>query len=258
MNAIKNFFKVILYKPLFNLLIFFVWLMPNDNVGWAIILLTVLIRLILYPSQQKSLESQKRLQEIQPEMDEIKKKYAKDQQAQAQATMDLYKRYNVNPFSSCLPLLIQLPILYILYRVFTVGLNTQRYDLLYNFTPRPEHINTIFYGIDLNNPNLYLAILAGVLQFIQSKQVMSTQPKTGKSGDKNVKSPESMVGDFSKQMIYLFPIFTVIIAMRLPSALALYWIVTTLFMVLQQWFIYRSKAGIDKKGVSVVIRKPEN
>lgn len=251
MNAITDFLKMILYKPLFNILVFLVWLIPGNNVGWAIIILTILVRLALYPSQKKSIESQKQMQEIQPEIDEIKKKYPKDQQAQSQAMMDLYKTHKVNPFSSCLPLLIQLPILIVLYRVFTAGLNTNRFDeLLYTFTPRPEHVNAFMFGLDLSQPSIYLAILAGVLQFIQSRQIMQKQPKNSKSKDKIA----SVLGDFSTQMVYIFPIFTVIIAMSLPSALAIYWVVTTLFLVIQQKIVFSQKEKIDPKGVSVKVR----
>lgn len=253
MNAIKEFFKTILYKPLFNILIFLIWLIPGNNVGWAIIALTALVRLALYPSQKKSIESQKKMQEIQPEMEKVKKKYAKDQQAQAQAMMNLYKTYKVNPFSSCLPLLIQLPILIVLYRVFTAGLTTDRFnELLYSFTPRPETINTLFFGLDLTKPSIYLAILAGILQLIQSRQIMTKNPK---SKDKSKGGMSSILGDFSTQMIYIFPIFTVIIAMKLPSALALYWVVTTLFLVIQQKIIFSKKDKKDLKGVSVKIRE---
>jgi len=252
MTAIKEFFKVILYKPLFNILVFLVWLVPGNSVGWAIIILTTLIRLALYPSQKKSIESQKKMQEIQPEIEKLKKKYPKDQQAQSQAMMALYKTHKVNPFSSCLPLLIQLPILIVLYRVFTAGLTMDRFnELLYTFTPRPEQINTFFFGLNLANPSIYLGIVAGALQFIQSRQMMQRQPK---NKDKNKGGMSGVLGDFSTQMVYIFPIFTVIIAMRLPSALALYWVVTTLFLVIQQKIIFSKKDKKDLKGISVKIR----
>lgn len=253
MTAIKNFLKTILYKPLFNLLIYIVYIIPGNNVGWAIIILTILIRLALYPSQKKSIESQKRMTEIQPKIEEIKKKY-KDQQQQAQAIMDLYKQNKVNPLGSCLPLLIQLPILIILYRVFTVGLNTDRFDLLYNFTPRPETINTMFYGINLATPSIVLAIIAGVLQFVQSWQMQKMQKPAKKTLNKK-EGLENMMGDFSKQMMYMFPIMTVIIAIKLPAALAIYWIITTLFMIIQQYFVSKEKLKLDPKGISVKIKK---
>lgn len=253
MTAIKNFLKIILYKPLFNLLVYIVYLIPGNNIGWAIVILTVLIRLALYPSQKNSIVSQKKMAEIQPQIEEIKKKY-KDQQQQAQAIMNLYKQNKVNPLGSCLPLLIQLPILIILYRVFTVGLNTDRFDLLYNFTPRPEVINTMFCGIDLANPSIVLAVLAGVLQFIQSWQMQKMQKPINKIDKDKKPGIENMMGDFSKQMMYMFPIMTVIIAIKLPAALAIYWIITTLFMVIQQYFVSKHKDTINPKGITVKIK----
>lgn len=249
-NAIKSFFKVILYQPMYNIFVFLVWLIPGHNLGWAVILLTIIIRLILYPSQKKAIVSQQQLQRIQPELDEIKTKYGKDQQAQAQATMDLYKRNNINPFASCLPLLIQLPIMFILYKVFTVGLNTDRFDMLYSFTPRPEFINTIFCWVDLSKPNIAFAIVAGVLQFFQSKMMMPPKPKVDKNKEQDA---ASIAANFSSQMIYMMPIMTILIAVKLPAALPLYWIVTTLFMIVQQKMLSRHKVKIDPKGVSVKV-----
>lgn len=249
MNSIKAFFTKILYIPLFNALVFFVWLVPGHNIGWGIIILTVIIRFILYPSYKKSIVSQREMQKIQPELEKLKEKYKGNQQAQAQATMALYKQYNVNPFSSCLPLLVQLPILWVLYKVFIDGISPERYNMLYSFTPRPDYINTIFAGIDLAVPSLLLAIIAGVLQFIQSKQIMPSASK--KDGKKS--GIEAMMGSFSTQMVYIFPIFTVIIAMKLPSALALYWIVTTAFMIIQQWLVFKNHKE-NPTGVSVKIR----
>lgn len=254
MNLLKDFFKAILYKPLFNLLMFFVWLIPGNSVGWAIIAITVLIRLILYPSQKKAIESQKKIQDLQPKMDEIKTKYANDQQAQAQALMDLYKTYNINPLSSCLPILIQMPIIFILYRVLTIGLTKDRFDLLYTFTPRPETINIMFMGMDLSQPSIFMAVLAGVLQFAQSYRMMAkTNKNTKVTAPKAKNDAEEMTQAFSKQMLYMFPIFTIIIAIKLPAALALYWIVTTLFMVIQQEIIYRAKP--KKETVTVKIKE---
>lgn len=251
MTAIKSFLKIILYKPLFNILVFLIWFFPNDSVGWAIIVLTILIRLLLLPSSAKSIKMQKQLKEIQPEIDQIKEKYKNDSQGQAKATMDLYQRYKVNPFSSCLPTLIQLPILLVLYYVFRAGLNTARFDeLLYTFTPRPETVNTIFLGINLANPNLYLAILTGIFQFIQTKQMTASQPQgTKKQGQQN-----AVQDALNKQLLYMMPIFTVLIATKLPAALALYWIVTTVFLIIQQWYLMKDPT-LDKSGVSVKVKR---
>lgn len=252
MTAIKSFLKFLLYKPLYNILVFLVWLIPGHNVGLAIVILTVLVRLALLPSSGKAIEAQKKIKELQPELDKIKEKYKDNQQAQAKAMMDFYNVNKINPFSSCLPLLIQFPILIILYYVLRSGLDTSRFgDLLYSFTPRPEAMNTMFLGINLANPNIYLAIITGALQFWQTKQITPTQAvkKDGAKEDQN-----AFQNALGKQMLYIMPVFTVIIAMKLPAALPLYWAITTIFAIVQQGMILKKPAN-SKTGISVSIRK---
>ncbi len=268
MASMKYIIKLILYKPLFNALIFLVWLMPYHNVGLAIIILTVIIRLILLPSSMKATRQQKRMRDLQPEISALQEKFKGDKQKQSQELMAFYKKNDVNPLGACLPLLIQLPILLVLYYVFINGLNTSRFDLLYQFTPRPEYINTWFLGLDLGKPDKFiLPVIAGILQYFQSRQL------TPPSSNTNGKGAEMQVM-ISKQMMYLMPVFTVLIAGRLPAALPLYWAVTTLFAVVQQWWVFsrpsdgisKSKFQISKKakekpattkkhGVEVTVRK---
>ena len=199
--------------------------------GLAIIALTLLIRLILWPSFQKSLKSQKALQQLQPKLDEIKEKYKGDQEAQAKATMEMYKENKVNPLSSCLPLLVQLPILIALYRVFLVGLNGEFGSDLYSFVANPGPINAEFLGlVDLTKRSYLFAALAGIFQFVQSK-MMAPKNKPA-SGDK-------LAGLMSTQFTYFMPIITVIISIQLPAGLSLYWAVTTLFAIGQQYYIMK-------------------
>lgn len=236
----KDLFKAILYQPLYNLLIFITWLIPGHNIGWTIIVLTLIIRVILMPSSAKSTRAQKDMKKLAPLLAEIKKKYAGDRQGEATATMELYKEHGVSPWGSCLPLLIQLPILWILYKVFMIGLNTERYDLLYSFTPAPDVINTVWLGIDLSQPDKWiLPILAGLAQLLQSWQMKQLNPTPPPSADKGSDKAADFSNMLTGQMMYIMPIFTVIIAMRLPAALALYWFITTLFMVAQTWWIMR-------------------
>ncbi len=238
--SLKLIVKTILYKPLFNALIFLVWLMPGNNVGLAIIILTIIIRLLLLPSSIKATRQQKRMRDLAPEIQAIQKKYKGDKQKQSQEMMAFYKENKINPLGSCLPLLIQLPILIILYYVFINGLTMERFDLLYAFTPRPDTINTFFLGLDLAKPDRFiLPVITGILQFIQSRQIMP--PSNPQKGGQDM---QAMI---SKQMMYLMPIFTVLIAGRLPAALPLYWAVTTLFAVVQQWWVFKSSPKIDAK-----------
>src|SRR5689334_9918091 len=105
---IGHYFSLILIYPLLNLLVFVYHYIPD--IGVAIILLTVLVRLLLLPSFHKQLKSQKAMAELQPKLEAVKEKYKGNKEAEAKALMELYKEHNVNPLSSCLPLLIQLPI----------------------------------------------------------------------------------------------------------------------------------------------------
>lgn len=236
MLSIKLFLKTILYKPLYNALIFLVWLIPGHNVGWAIIILTIIIRIILLPSSLKAARSQIKLRDLQPELQKIQEQYKNDKTKQSQEIMAFYKKNQVSPWGSCLPLLIQFPILIILYYVFINGLSTARFDLLYEFMPRPDSMNTLFFGIDLAKPNLYiLPVLAGIFQYIQGRQM--TPPSAKATGGKA--TGQEMSSMITKQMLYLMPVFTVIISMRLPAALPLYWIITTLFAIGQQWYATR-------------------
>lgn len=229
-----NFLKAIIYIPLYNILVFLVWLVPGHSVGWAIIILTILIRLALLPSSMKAAKAQVKMQMLQPEINKIRKEI-KDQQAQGKAIMDLYKREGSSPFGSCLPLLVQLPIIFVLYRVFynvnKLGINTTD---LYSFTPHLNSLNTYFLGLNLAKPELWvLPILAGATQFILSKMMMPNLPKSANG------EPD-MMQMANKQMIYFLPLITIFFARSLPAALALYWTVTTIFGIVQQYYVNKS------------------
>jgi YidC/Oxa1 family membrane protein insertase len=246
----KAFIRTILYQPLLNLLVFIVWLVPGHNVAMSIIILTLIIRLILLPSSNKATEAQKKMQEMQPELDKIKEKYKNDQQAQAKATMEFYQVNKINPLSSCLPLLIQFPILIVLYYVFRYGLDPSHYNLIYSFVPRPEYMNMYFFGINVMEPNIYLAILTGLAQFWQSKQLMPKKT-AAPTNDKSSQFQKIL----TSQMTYIMPIFTVFIAMALPAALSLYWTVTSLFSVAQQYYVLKRPSKLEK--IKITIRQKE-
>ncbi len=240
-----DFFTKILYIPIYNLLIYFAAVF-GGSVGWAIIVLTFIIRTILLPSSIKAAKSATKMQMLQPKMNEIKEKHKDDQKKQSEETMKMYKEEGTSPFGSCLPLLIQLPIIFVLYRVFLHGIDTSSYNLLYPFTPRPEVLDTLFLGFDLSVPDLWvLPIIAGLLQLLVSWMSM---PKVDPNAKKDAAS------NMTRQMMYLFPIMTIFIARSLPAALALYWIITTLFSVGQQWYVNKNikkpAASSAKKQIS--------
>jgi YidC/Oxa1 family membrane protein insertase len=231
---IVNIFNTFLYFPLFNLLVLLYDYVPGHDFGISIIFLTIIIRLVLYPLSVKAVRSQRALSALQPKLSEIQKLYKDDREKQAKETMDLYKKENINPFSGLFLTLIQLPILIALYRVFWDGLKPETLAHLYSFVINPGHINTLFLGfLNLSAPNIVLAIIAGVIQFYQTKMIMPSSSKTpGKSMD--------MAAMMQKQMVYFLPLLTVVILLRLPSALGLYWIATGIFSIVQQYLIIKN------------------
>ena len=233
---IGNLFNLILYQPLFNALIFLYAYLSGHDFGIAIIILTAAIRLALYPLMAQSIRSQKILNELQPKIQEIQKQYKDDKQQQAKAMMELYQKEKFNPFGGCLPLLIQLPILLALYQVFWRGFQAEQLGFLYSFVPSPGVIDPMFLGlINLTQPNIVFAILAGIFQFFQSKMMMPQMKKQQRGSDQMAQ----FSGAMQKQMVYLLPVFTVFILWKLPAAIGLYWLVTTLFSIIQQYLIYK-------------------
>ncbi|MEW6610597.1 MAG: YidC/Oxa1 family membrane protein insertase [Patescibacteria group bacterium] len=237
----KYLYHILIYQPLFNLLIFFYNILPGNDIGIAIIALTIAVKLLLYPLSLQSIRSQRALQSLQPKLDALKQRYGDNKEALARATMELYKTEKVNPFSSCLPLLIQLPFFIALYQVFGRGLTSNGFEVLYPFITKPEFIKPMSFGfLDLTHPSIPLAVLAGLAQFWQSKMLV-TKPQPQVPGAKD----ESMTAIMNKQMLYMMPLMTVFIGTKLPGGLSLYWLVTTLLTVAQQAFLFRRRGGLS-------------
>jgi len=250
------FLKLILYYPFLNILTFFIWLVPGHNAAWGIIFLTLFVRFILLLPSKRAAESQRKINQMQPLLEELKAEYGEDRQGLATAQMDLYKKNGINPFASCLPLLIQLPILIILYQAVLHGLQPNN-PFLYAWVPRPEFINTSFFGINLlkTDHTFILPIIAAGLQFIQARMILPpVRPEiAGQQPD-----PALMV---QRQSVYLFPILTFTAAIRFPAGAALYWVISTIFTVIQQYFVNKQKlslTGLTAAEKTAEIAHPEN
>lgn len=242
-----GFFHTILYVPIFNLLVFLYKILPGADIGFAIIALTVLIKLILWPFMSKSLKSQKALQELQPKIEELKGKHGDDKEALAKGMMELYQKEKVNPLASCLPLLVQLPILIALYQVLLGGFGAETLSQLYSFVDNPGSINHVFLGvIDLSVSSFYLAVLAGYFQFFQTRMLMAKRPPKQVAGKKGALD-ETMLASMNKSMLMFMPAITVIIGATLPAGLTLYWVTVNIVSILQQQFVF-SKIRNPKTG----------
>jgi len=242
-----NIFQVVFYQPILNLLIFLYNIIPGNDLGLAIIAMTVIIKLILLPLSKQSIRSQKSSQDLQPNINELKKRYADNKGAMGKAMMELYRQEKVNPFSSCLPLLIQLPFLWAVFGVFRNGLNGQSLNLVYSFIHRPEIINPLSFGlIDLSKPNVVLAVLAGLAQFWQAKMMSTKRPPLKSKGSRD----EDMMAIMNKQMLYFMPALTVFIGLTFPGGLALYWLTTTVLTALQQLYLFKRQERDNEQNLT--------
>lgn len=243
-------FRTFITKPLYNGLVFIASWVPGHNLGIAIILITILVKLILLVPNQHALEGQKKLQMMQPRMDEIKKKYPNDAMRVQEETMKLWKEMKINPLQSCLPTLLQLPILIGLFFVVKSGVSieTSRH-MLYSFylDLPPQYFGHMFLGFDLLKPSIFIMPpLLVVLQFIQMKMMMAKQKK---KSDEIVVKPQgkkSWIPELDQQtvMTYVMPLMIGFFAFQFPVAVSLYWAVSTLFGIAQQFYVMKEKLTV--------------
>jgi len=246
-----NLWNTLLYEPIINLLAFIVSVVPGGDLGIAVILLTILVKLALFPLSQKSINSQAKMKVLEPELNKIKNS-GKTKEEQARLTFELYKKNNTNPFSGCLLILIQIPIIFALYYVFYKGLNFDA-NLIYSFIEKPENLNTLFLGlIDIADKSYLLAALAGISQFLQAHYMPQATPSTDTS--KLPSFSESFAKSMQVQMKYVFPFIVFFISYRISGAIALYWAVSNLFAVGQQIYA-KKRQSEDSNTLNIKIKQ---
>lgn len=232
-----DIFNTLFYQPLFNLLVLLYQLFPGGNLGVAVILLTILIKILLYPLNRKALVAQEALSRLEPKLKELKDKYKNDKEALARETMAVYKEAKINPFSGLVTLFIQLPVLIALYQVFGKFASSGELANLYSFVPKIESINPFFLTINLSEANIILAVLAGLTLFVQL-QVMA------RSGKKKPLAGENQFQEiFQKQMNYFLPVFTLFILLKVPSAISLYILVNNLISIIETKYVFQKRIG---------------
>ncbi len=240
---ISSIWNAVLYQPLLNALAFLVSIVPGGDVGVAVIVLTILVKVVLYPLSQKSIESQAQMNILAPELNKIKESGASKEE-QARLTFELYKVHKTNPFSGCLLVLIQIPIIFALYYVFFKGIKFNN-GILYSFVHIPAHMNMIFLGlIDISKKSLVLAVLAGISQYLQAYYM----PKPPVSSSSNPSFQDSFTKSMNTQMKYIFPFIVTFIAYSISGAIALYWITSNLFMVGQQIYVKKKEFKLEVYG----------
>lgn len=242
-GVFRSIGRTLFYRPIYNGMIFLTSITPSKSFGLGIIMLTILLRLILFVPFQKSLKSQRKMQKIQPELDAIKKKYAENKQMVATETMALMKKNKVSPFGSCLPVLIQMPFLLALFWATRDGLGENNFVYLYGFLQNFDFnaVSTSLLGLDLikSGAQFYFAlpITLAVLQFAQMKMALSrTKKKDSQDGANPMADAMHSMG---KMMPYFLPIMIAVFSSSMPAAVGLYWGASTLFSLGQQIVVNR-------------------
>ena len=228
-------FDALIYNPIYNTLAALVGVIPGGDVGIAIVILTLIIKIILFPLSIVAIKTQVAMREIDPELKALRKKFENDREKLARETMALLKDRKVNPFASIFLILIQLPIILGLYFVFLAEGNGMGFDVarLYPFVANPELVSFSFLGfIDLTARNIPLAIIVAVTQYVNAQLMMPINPQ-GEEG--------SLQHDLAKsmhiQMRYVFPIIMGVIAYAISAAIALYFVVSNLFQLFQELYV---------------------
>ena len=234
MGALFNNFLV---EPIYNAFVALFTLIPWGGAGVAIIIITLLVRLVLFPLSKKAVMAQVEMQRIAPELQKIKEKYKDNQEEQARKTLALYKERKVNPFAGIFVLFIQLPVIFALYHIF-IATSFPLIDthLLYSFVPAPESVSSVFLGMDLTRKSVILALLAAVSTFFQMKLAMPPAKK-----DPNTKPgfADDLARNMQSQMKYFFPFLVFFIAYSISGVVALYWLTTNLFTIGQEIVVRR-------------------
>lgn len=255
-GIVRVFFRKVFYDPVYNLFVALTLIFPGYSLGWAIIAITLIIRLGLLIPQQNMLISQRRMQLIQPKIKAIQEEYKWDQAKIGAKMIELYKREGVNPLGSCLPILIQIPILIVLYQVILNISNPTNFTHLYDFSWlmnfRTITLETHFFWLQLEKSGgmvgVVLWLVTGLLQFgqmwLSQKRLPEATSKVEKT-EKNENMPDMQ--QMQKVMIYIFPAMAAVFAFQFPAGVWLYWLIGTIFMIVQQYIANRQAE--DKKMV---------
>jgi len=231
----------IFIQPIYNLLIL-CYLISKD-LGLAIVIVTVIIRLLLYPLFKRQFHTQRELNEVQKEINKLRIKYKNNPRRLQEEMIRLYQERGVAPWSGCLPLILQLPIFIAIYQVFRVYLTSAKFSLLYSFIPHPSSLSLVSLGfLHLDKPDFYvLPYLVGITQYLLTKMTMGLSFKTEKL---KTKEP-SQVEQINKITLYSMPLFLALISFTLPSAIVLYFLVSNIFSIIQSYVFYK-KAPLVK------------
>ncbi len=240
----KSLYNFFIKTPIYNGLIFILAIIPGGDVGLAVIIITIIVKLVILPISHKSIKAQADIKGLEGEINKIKEKY-KDSQEQAVKIMSLYKEHGVNPFSGIFLLFLQIPIILALYFVFQGGIDINS-PVIYSFVPKPAAISyTLFYIFDISKPSYILAILVGLTQFLQAK--LALPPIKPVKSDGPASFQEEFTRGMSLQTQYFLPAFIAFISYKLDAAISIYWITNNIFSICHELFVKKKAEEIVKQ-----------
>jgi len=238
-------FHTLFYKPIYNALIFILDILPNHSVALAVIILTIVIKLILLPLSYKMFRTQILQRKIQPLISKIQEEYKDNRQMIGVKMMEVYKEHKLNPFSSILLMIIQIPIVFALYFVFARGgLPEINIADLYSFVSHVNNINPFLFGVDFTKANIVVGLVAAVSQYVQIRLSLQNMPTASNKPLAELKPEEMMQKQMSFMMKYFIPVLIFVASLKVSAAVALYWIVSSVFMIVQELY-FRNKHKED-------------
>ncbi len=235
-------FDTIFYEPIYNLVAVVLSIVPLHDIGTAIVLVTLIVKAFLLPINISALRTQYLMKRVEPEMKEIKELQKKDPQEAAKKMVEMYRREKINPFSSIFGILLQIPIFFALYFVFSKGFVSDS-ESLYSFVTFPENLHTIAFGIfDVTEKNIFVALLAGASSYILARRQTETMTSDPKKGEESFQ--DHLMKSMKIQLLYVIPVIVAVSGMVLPSALALYWFVSNVVSYGQDVYVKNKLAHL--------------
>lgn len=235
-------FHTLFYEPIYNLIAFTLTYVPQHDIGITIVIVTLIVKLVLLPLNLSAMRTQYAMKRVEGDMKKLKEEQKNNPQEAARKMMELYKRENIKPFSQLFAIIIQIPIFFALYFVFSKGLYSDP-NSLYSFVTFPETLHTMAFGLfDVTEKNMVIAILAGLSSYALARRqtvsmVSNKQPHEETFQDQFMKS-------MRVQVLYVLPIIITVSALVLPSALGLYWFVQNWVSYIQDIYVKRKLAHL--------------
>lgn len=242
-----SIFHSLFYDPIYNLLVSIINHIPGGDIGIATIIVTCIVKIVLFPLSKKATKTQLKMKALEPELAKIKEQYGQNREEFGRKTLEFYRKNDLNPFASFFLILIQLPIIIALAYIFiSGGLPLIKSELLYSFVATPTAVSTLFFGlVDVSKTSIILSVLAGLAQFVQIRLSVPAYTPT-KDLSKGSTFSDDLAKSMNVQMRYVMPVFMFLVCLSVSGAVALYWITGSLFTIGQELYFRRTIKKVPK------------